>query len=94
MLTANVLLDENTLLDEYKETYESIISKTSDMFVYTYGIENEKYKKIVASILVAALDGFAIQASLGILDTNDKEYINTITDFFAKLGEYLIISHK
>ena len=64
------------------------------MFVYTYGIENEKYKKIVASILVAALDGFAIQASLGILDTNDKEYINTITDFFAKLGEHLIISHK
>lgn len=94
LLTANVLLDENTLLDEYKETYESIISKTSDMFVYTYGIENEKYKKIVASILVAALDGFAIQASLGILDTNDKEYINTITDFFAKLGEHLIISHK
>lgn len=94
LLTANVLLDENELLKEYKETYESIINKASDMFVYTYGVENEKYKKLVASILVAALDGFAIQASLGILDTTDEEAINTITDFFTKLGEHLIINHK
>lgn len=94
LLTANVLLDENELLKEYKETYKSIINKASDMFVYTYGVENEKYKKLVASILVAALDGFAIQASLGILDTTDEEAINTITDFFTKLGEHLIINHK
>lgn len=94
LLTANVLLDENELLKEYKETYESTIKKASDMFIYTYGVENERYKKLVASILVAALDGFAIQAALGILDTNDEEAINTITDFFAKLGEHLIINHK
>lgn len=90
LLTANVLLDDTTLLEEYKETYKSTISKASEMFLYAYGVDNEKYKHIVASILVAALDGFAIQASLGVLNPKDEESINTITDFFAKLGDHLL----
>ncbi|MBU5486033.1 TetR/AcrR family transcriptional regulator [Clostridium sp. MSJ-11] len=84
LLIGYVISKGGTLNEVLRKDYTEIIKKVSDMYFYAFGIENTEYKKILASILVAALDGVAIQYSLGILKQEDQKFKDTFVKFFAQ----------
>ncbi|NFR85258.1 MULTISPECIES: TetR/AcrR family transcriptional regulator [unclassified Clostridium] len=85
LLLISYLISKNgELKEKYKENYNIIIDKVANMYIYTFGVENEKLKKNLASIFVAALDGMAIQYSLGLLPQKQTDFIKVFNDFFAE----------
>ncbi len=85
LLLISYLISKNgELKEKYKENYNIIIDKVANMYLYTFGVENEKLKKSLASIFVAALDGMAIQYSLGLIPPNQKDFNKIFNDFFAE----------
>ncbi|MHB9940915.1 TetR family transcriptional regulator [Clostridium sporogenes] len=84
LLIGYVLSKGGTLNESLKQDYNEIISKVADMYFFAFGIENEYYKKSLASILVAALDGIAMQYSLGVLKHEDQKFKDTFVNFFIE----------
>jgi len=84
LLLSDVIAKNGDMKDKYRENYEQIISRVSDMFYYTFGIKNEKNKKGIAAIFVAALDGISMQHSLGLIDEDQEEFIRIFNDFFTE----------
>ncbi|MBU5300081.1 TetR/AcrR family transcriptional regulator [Clostridium sporogenes] len=84
LLIGYVLSKGGTLNESLKQDYNEIISKVADMYFFAFGIENEYYKKSLASILVAALDGIAMQYSLGVLKQEDQKFKDTFVNFFIE----------
>ncbi len=84
LLLIDVIAKNNELKDRYADYYKNILKDTGDLFYYAFGIENEKMKKAVASILVMALDGFAIQQSLEAFPENTEEMIRVFIEFFSE----------
>ncbi|NFS27956.1 TetR/AcrR family transcriptional regulator [Clostridium botulinum] len=85
LLLISYLISKNgELKEKYKENYNIIIDKVANMYIYTFGVENEKLKKSLASIFVAALDGMAIQYSLELLPQKQTDFIKVFNDFFAE----------
>ncbi|EJE7233435.1 TetR/AcrR family transcriptional regulator [Clostridium sporogenes] len=84
LLIGYVLSKGGTLNESLKQDYNEIISKVADMYFFAFGIENEYYKKSLASILVAALDGVAMQYSLGVLKHEDQKFKDTFVNFFIE----------
>ncbi|HBJ2620999.1 TetR/AcrR family transcriptional regulator [Clostridium botulinum] len=83
-LISYLISKNGELKEKYNENYNIIIDKVANMYLYTFGVENEKLKKSLASIFVAALDGMAIQYSLGLLPQKQKDFIKIFNDFFAE----------
>ncbi len=83
-LISYLISKNGKLKEKYNENYNIIIDKVANMYLYTFGVENEKLKKSLASIFVAALDGMAIQYSLGLLPQKQKDFIKIFNDFFAE----------
>lgn len=84
LLIGYVLSKGGTLNESLKQDYNEIIGKVADMYFFAFGIENEYYKKSLASILVAALDGVAMQYSLGVLKHEDQKFKDTFVNFFIE----------
>ena len=84
LLIGYVLSKGGTLNESLKQDYNEIIIKVADMYFFAFGIENEYYKKSLASILVAALDGVAMQYSLGVLKQEDQKFKDTFVNFFIE----------
>lgn len=84
LLISYVVSKGGRLGESFKQDYMEIIDKVADMYFYAFGVENEDYKKSLASILIAALDGVAMQYSLGILSQDDQKYKDTFISFFAE----------
>ncbi|ENK0837611.1 TetR/AcrR family transcriptional regulator [Clostridium botulinum] len=84
LLIGYVLSKGGTLNESLKQDYNEIISKVADMYFFAFGIENEYYQKSLASILVAALDGIAMQYSLGVLKQEDQKFKDTFVNFFIE----------
>jgi AcrR family transcriptional regulator len=80
--------------EKCKANYETIIDKTADVFCRGYGLENKKFKRAVLAILVAALDGVAIQQSLGVLPEDQDKFIKLFNDFFTESIPAFLESHK
>ncbi|MGU9539421.1 TetR/AcrR family transcriptional regulator [Clostridium tepidum] len=84
LLIGYVLSKGGTLSESLKQDYNKIINKVADMYFFAFGIENQYYKKSLASILVAALDGVAMQYSLGVLKQEDQKFKDTFVNFFVE----------
>jgi AcrR family transcriptional regulator len=84
LLIGYVLSKGGALSESLKQDYNEIINKVANMYFFAFGIENEDCKKSLASILVAALDGVAMQYSLGVLKQEDKKFKDTFVNFFAE----------
>ncbi|KGO13921.1 TetR/AcrR family transcriptional regulator [Clostridium botulinum] len=84
LLISYVLSKGGALNESLKQDYNEIISKVADMYFFAFGIENEYYKKSLASILIAALDGVAMQYSLGILKQEDQIFKDIFVNFFIE----------
>ena len=93
LLLSDVIAKNGEMKDKYKENYENIIARVSDMFYYTFGIKNEKCKKGIAAIFVAALDGISMQHSLGLIDEDPEEFIRIFNDFFTESVPAFLQAH-
>ncbi len=67
---------------EYKNQYKEIIDNLADLFTKLYDVENSECEHSMASILLAALDGIAIQQSLNVLPEKMDSIIHTYIRFF------------
>lgn len=84
LLTAYAISKGGRIKEKYKLDYNEIIDKVAKLYFYAFGVENEACQRRIAAILVAALDGVALQYSLGVLDINDEEFKDTFVNFFAQ----------
>ncbi|APH20364.1 TetR/AcrR family transcriptional regulator [Clostridium botulinum] len=84
LLIGYVLSKGGALNESLKQDYNEIISKVADMYFFAFGIENEYYRKSLASILIAALDGVAMQYSLGVLKQEDQKFKDIFVNFFIE----------
>ena len=83
LLLSDVISRGGVMKEKYISNYINIINKVADLYFYTFGIENDEYKKILSSIFIAALDGIAIQNSLGVLPESKEKYTEALNNFFA-----------
>ncbi|MGB7595546.1 MAG: TetR/AcrR family transcriptional regulator [Erysipelotrichaceae bacterium] len=93
LLTAYALSKGGSIKEKYKQDYTDIINKVAEMYFYAFGVENRAYQKSLAAILVAALDGVAIQYSLGVLKFDDKQFKETFISFFAESVPLFLRNH-
>jgi len=84
LLTAYAISKGGRIKEKYRLDYKEIIDKVAKLYFYAFGVENEACQKRIAAILVAALDGVALQYSLGVLDIHDEEFKDTFVSFFAQ----------
>jgi AcrR family transcriptional regulator len=83
LLTAYAITKGGRIKEKYRLDYNEIIDKVAKLYFYAFGVENQACQKRIAAILVAALDGVALQYSLGVLDINDEIFKDTFVNFFA-----------
>ena len=79
---------------KYQKNYTDIIDNTASLFDKSFEIQNEEYKRAVAAILVAAMDGIAMQQALGVLPENLEKMTTTFTSFFVESIPAYLRSHK
>lgn len=74
----------------YEENYREIIENTANLFEEAFELRNARHKRAVATLLVAAMDGIAIQQSLGVLPGTQEEITETFVRFFREsIPEFL-----
>ena len=84
LLLTDVIARNREIKDKYQANYTEIIDNTANLFAKAFGIENDNHKKAVASILIAAIDGFALQQALGVLPEEQDKMIKIFNSFFAE----------
>ena len=84
--------DENR--DRVIKNYKMTIQNAGNLFGPASGIENDKYKYLMASFFVAALDGMAIQRSLGVYPAKEEMVIETFIEFFKEAILRYLAEHK
>lgn len=67
---------------EYKMQYKEIIDNMAEVFTKLYDVENSECEHSMASILIAAIDGIALQQSLNVLPEKMDSIIHTFIRFF------------
>ncbi len=94
LLAAYAMSKGGRIQEKYKQDYTEIIQRVADMYFYAFGVQNQQYQKSLAAILVAALDGVAIQYSLGILSFGDEAFKDTFITFFAESIPAYLRTHR
>lgn len=94
LLAAYAMSKGGRIQEKYKQDYTEIIQKVADMYFFAFGVENLAYQKSLAAILVAALDGVALQYSLGILKFDDEAFRDTFISFFAESIPAFLRTHR
>jgi AcrR family transcriptional regulator len=84
LLLSDVIAKAGPRKEKYKLNYDNILNKVANMYYFAFGIENENFKRSLASILVAALDGIAIQQALGVLPETQENFIKIFNAFFSE----------
>ena len=93
LLLNDVIARNSEIKGKYQSNYTGIISNTANLFGDAFEIENTEYKKAVAAILVAAIDGFAIQQALEVLPEDLKKLIDTFNSFFSESIPLFLKNH-
>jgi len=94
LLAAYAMSKGGRIQEKYRQDYTEIIQRVADMYFYAFGVQNQEYQKALAVILVAALDGVALQYSLGILDFKDDAFKETFITFFAESIPAFLRTHR
>lgn len=93
-LMSDIISKNGEMKEKAKNNYQNIIKKAAELYYSSYGVENERLRRIVLSILVAALDGVALQQSLGVLPEEQERFIKIFNDFFAESIPPFLEKHK
>lgn len=94
LLLSDILSRESGIKERYEKNYREIINNTADLFEDAFEIENSANKRAVASLLVAAIDGIAIQQAMGVLPENLDKIIHTFNTFFSESIPVYLEKHK
>ncbi len=87
---SDMMKRKSVIRDRYHDNYTELLDSVGNLMLKAYDLDENSNKKLMASILVAAIDGVAMQQSLGVLPSNLDEYIAVFTDFFTtSLYNYL-----
>jgi len=94
-LLSEIIAKEGAINQQYIDNYKQIIKNTGDLYAPAFEIQdNEEYKYIISSILIAALDGMAIQQSLGVYPADKERVIETFNAFFTESVPVFLEKHK
>lgn len=81
-LLSDSIKRNNRNKQEYRRQYKEMIENMSFMFTKLYDLENSECERSMASILLAAIDGIALQQSLNVLPEKMDSIIHTFIKFF------------
>lgn len=81
-LLSDSIKRNNKNKQEYRRQYKEMITNLSLMFTKLYDLENSECERSMASILLAAIDGIALQQSLNVLPEKMDSIIHTFIKFF------------
>jgi len=79
---SDVIKKKCKIQSEYQKNYTNIINATASLFEDSFAIEDKGYHKAIASILVAAMDGIAMQQALEVVPDDIEKIIETYIAFF------------
>jgi len=94
-LLSEIIAKKDAINQQYIDNYKKIIKNTGDLYAPAFEIENnDEFKYILSSILIAALDGMAIQQSLEVYPADKERMIETFNDFFTESIPAFLEKHK
>ena len=93
-LLGDIISKNDNNKDRVVKNYKQTIKNAGDLFGPASGIENDKYKYLMASFFVAALDGMAIQRSLGVYPAKEDLVIDIFIDFFKEAILRYLAEHQ
>lgn len=94
LLLNDAIARNHPIRKKYEENYRAIIENTADLFEEAFELENETHKRGVAALLVAAMDGIAIQQALGVLPDSQEIITDTFVSFFRESIPVFLKNHK
>lgn len=87
---SDIIKGKYKIRDAYRKNYQDIINDTNDLFYDAFSLLENDESKAVASILVAAIDGIAMQQTLDVLPVEQEKIIATFQAFFSEcIPDYL-----
>ena len=92
-LLNDVIAKNSPIKKKYQKNYGEIINNTANLFDKAFEIQNDDYKRSVAAILVAAIDGIAIQQALDVLPEDQDQMIETFILFFTESIPFFLKKH-
>ncbi len=81
-IISDVIKKDDALKAEYQKNYTLMIDAVSKLFSDAFLIDESNCQKSVASILIAAIDGIALQQALGVLPEALDDMTQTYIKFF------------
>lgn len=94
LLLMDTVARNHPVKKKYEENYRAIIDNTAQLFEESFELKNEKYQRNVAALLVAAMDGIAIQQSLDVLPDNQERMTETFVSFFRESIPAYLNNHR
>lgn len=94
LLLNDVIARNSEIKGKYQTNYTEIIDNTANLFCDAFELESKGYNKEVASILLAAIDGIAIQQALGIMPEEITKMTEIFNSFFAESIPLFLKNHK
>lgn len=91
---SNVIKGECKIRGEYIENYNKMIAATANLFEDAFSLQDHGYHKAIASILVAAIDGIAMQQALEVLPNDVDMIANTYIQFFNESIPIFLNKHQ
>lgn len=92
-LLNDVIARNSPIKGKYQRNYREIINNTANLFDKAFEIKNDDYKKGIAAILVAAIDGIAMQQALDVLPEDQDQMIDTFILFFTESIPVFLTNH-
>lgn len=78
---SEIIKRKSKITNDYREHYKKIIESTTNMLVMTYEADYNKAENI-ARILVASVDGIAMQQSLNVMPKEIENFVEAYILFF------------
>jgi AcrR family transcriptional regulator len=94
LLLNDAIARNHPIRKKYEDNYRAIIENTADLFEEAFELKNEAHKRGVAALLVAAMDGIAIQQALGVLPDSQEMMTDTFVSFFRESIPVFLKNHK
>ena len=94
LLLNDAIARNHPVRKKYEQNYRDIIENTANLFEEAFELKNEAHKRGVAALLVAAMDGIAIQQSLGVMPDDQAKMTETFVDFFRESIPVFLKNHQ
>jgi AcrR family transcriptional regulator len=82
-LAYQAALGDEALRAKFASDYEAQADRTAQLFDYVYGLESSPQDRLLAIIMIAALDGINLQQFMGALPADIKVLARVYNEFFA-----------